>query len=118
MASKYEKGMDGQQIAEAFLIGKGYVVKDKNYRLRSGEIDLVVAHRGYVIFVEVKYRRGLTHGYPREAVTYGKQQKIQKTALHYVYTRGLGDADMRFDVVEVLEMNGEVMVNHIENAFP
>ena len=118
MATKYEKGMQGQQAAENFLREKSYNIIDRNYRIKTGEIDLIASFEGYIIFLEVKFRKGLTHGYPREAVTYAKQQKIQRTALHYITARGLAEQDFRFDVVEVLEQNGQVYVNHIENAFP
>ena len=118
MANKYEKGMQGQQSAETFLREKGYKILERNYRIKTGEIDLIANHEGYIVFVEVKFRKGLTHGYPRESVTYAKQQKIQHTALHYITAHGLTEHDFRFDVVEVLEQNGQIYINHIENAFP
>ena len=117
MANKHEAGLAGQQAAEKFLQGKGYEVLDRNYRVRTGEIDLVVKGDGYIVFVEVKFRRGLEYGYPREAVGYTKQQRIMNTAMHYLTRHSLTDADIRFDVVEVLEQQGKMYVSHIENAF-
>ena len=115
--NKHKAGMRGQHEAEQFLRDKGYIVSERNYRIRTGEIDLIAKAEGYIIFIEVKYRRGLSYGYPREAVGRAKQKSILRTALHYISTRGLTNQDFRFDVVEVLEKEGRIFVNHIENAF-
>jgi len=110
-------GLDGQLAAEKFLQRKGYRILDRNYRIRSGEVDLIAAHGTYIIFIEVKFRRNLDYGLPREAVTKTKTQQIIKTAMHYITKKALHEQDIRFDVVEVLEVENELQINHIENAF-
>lgn len=115
--NKHEFGMQGQQDAEKFLRGKGYVILQRNFRVRAGEIDLIARDGEYIVFVEVKYRQGAGHGLPRESVGAAKQRKISKTALYYISMTGLAEQDFRFDVVEVLGGGGVVTINHIENAF-
>ena len=117
MENKHETGLSGQKAAEQYLQGKGYQVLARNYRAKTGEVDLVVKGGGYIVFVEVKFRRGLSHGLPREAVGYTKQQRIINTAMHYLARHMLTDADIRFDVVEVLMQYGRLYASHIENAF-
>ena len=117
MSSKYNVGMQGQQEAEAFLLASGYSILEKNYRIRTGEVDLIARHGNYVIFIEVKFRKGFKFGYPRESVGRVKQSRIIRTALHYISTHNLSSHDFRFDVIEVLSDGGQVQVNHIENAF-
>ena len=119
MENLHKLGMDGQKAAEDFLQGKGYRILKTNYRIRTGEIDIIAKDRGgYIVFAEVKYRRGLSHGYPREAVTKAKQNKIVRTAMHYISANVQEpEQDFRFDVVEVLAKDGKLYVNHIENAF-
>jgi putative endonuclease len=117
MANKIEKGMAGQREAEKYLTDKGFTVLERNYRLRSGEIDLIAKDNDYTVFIEVKYRSGLSYGYPCESVTLLKQNKIKKTALHYITTHSPDLCDYRFDVVEVLFNNGSNEITHIENAF-
>jgi len=113
MSSKVELGRQGQEEALRFLLAKGMELVEANYRLRSGEIDLIMKDGAYLVFVEVKYRRSTQYGLPREAVGFRKQEKIRKTATHYIYRHNLHERDFRFDVVEVL--GG--FVEHIEDAF-
>jgi len=115
--SNYEAGMIGQQAAERFLLSKGYKILDRNYSNNTGEIDLIAIDGRFTVFVEVKLRRGLSYGYPREAVSSAKQKRIIRTAQSYIASYGLTDSDIRFDVVEVLKQHGVLYASHIENAF-
>ena len=117
MPDKYKAGMQGQQVAEAYLANKGYKILERNYRIRIGEVDLIAQYENYVVFIEVKTRSGVKYGYPREAVGAAKQQRIVQTAMHYISAKGLNSNDFRFDVIEVYTHNGEARVEHIENAF-
>ena len=115
--TKYAVGMDGQQAAEAFLREKGLHIIARNYRIRTGEVDLIARHGTYLVFIEVKTRKSHTYGHGRESVTPHKQRQIIRTALHYAARHGWVDRDMRFDVVEVVINGGTVEIEHIENAF-
>ena len=117
MSTKYQAGMQGQQEAENFLQAAGYHILERNYRIRSGEVDLIAAYEDYVIFAEVKFRKGLQFGSPCESVGYKKQQRIVRTAMHYISEKNLDNHNFRFDVIEALATGEGVQVNHIENAF-
>ena len=117
MQTKYQAGMQAQQQAESHLTDKGYRILERNYRIRTGEVDIIAQQGSYVIFIEVKFRRGTEYGLPRESVGVTKQQRIVRTAMHYISTRNIDDRDFRFDVIEVIAQGGNVQVNHIENAF-
>ena len=116
MAGNKVSGDYGEEIAVKYLIDKGYAIVEKKYRCRAGEIDIIARDGGYYVFVEVKLRRNLSKGYPREAVGYSKRQKIIKTALNYFAFKNIR-ADMRFDVIEII-CGGDTIIEHIENAFP
>jgi len=113
--NKFEAGFRGEKIAEKYLLSNGYVILERNFRLRSGEIDIIACENssGYIVFVEVKYRANADFGFPREAVGGAKQQKIHKTAMFYIVKNKLENRDFRFDVIEILGNE----TNHIENAF-
>lgn len=90
-------------------------IKERNFRNRQGEIDIIGYHDGYLVFVEVKYRSGSNRGYAAEAVDGRKQRQICKVADYYRYIHRLGEnTAVRYDVVAVQE--GEIV--WLQNAFP
>lgn len=108
------KGNIGEQMAREYLEKKGYECVETNYRNQIGEIDIIVKDKNTYVFVEVKYKDSLLFGYPREMVTYQKQNKIRMTASVFLKQKKLYDqVGVRFDVVEVI---GD-RITHIENAF-
>ncbi len=114
MDNKRETGSYYEEKAAAFLQKKGYEILEKNYRNRSGEIDLIARDGGYLVFVEVKYRSDLRNGWPEEAVDARKQMKIRQTARYYLYSHGYTEeTPCRFDVAAIL---GEE-IRLIKNAF-
>ena len=91
----------------------GYKILAKNFRCRIGEIDIIALHKGYLVFIEVKYRKNARTGYAAEAVNWKKQQIISRVADYYIRTHCRKIPSCRFDVVA---LDGEA-VNVYENAF-
>ena len=91
----------------------GYKILQKNFRCRIGEIDIVALHKGYLVFVEVKYRKNTRSGYAAEAVTQKKQQIISRVADYYIRTHCRKIPSCRFDVAA---LDGETFTIY-ENAF-
>lgn len=110
--NKKIKGDEGEKRAFNYLIARGYQIIAKNYRCPYGEIDLIAKDQDTYVFVEVKYRKSIKYGYPREAVNGYKRQKIYKTALWYISSYQL-DSSFRFDVIEILGDH----IEHIADAF-
>lgn len=109
-------GRRGEDLACKFLKKDKYKILEKNYRSRQGEIDIVAEDRsGVLCFVEVKARSRKDYGLPIEAVTYSKQKKLLATAFIYLESSKVKSKDMRFDVVSVDLVSGEI--NIIKNAF-
>lgn len=106
-------GAEGERAARDWLAAKGAAVLEMNYRRPTGEIDIIARMDGVIVFVEVKRRTTLRYGRPAEAVTPAKRAHILNTAALYLQERGLEDAPVRFDVVEILPGR----IRHIENAF-
>ncbi|MEG0509624.1 MAG: YraN family protein [Eubacterium sp.] len=121
MTSKTEntvKGRAGEALAAHYLCTKGHRLLSRNYKKKTGEIDLITKQGDTVVFTEVKLRRTLKFGSPAQAVDYRKQQRIIKTALWYLQEKNLFDYNVRFDIIEILgDPSADVKVNHIENAF-
>jgi len=109
-------GKRAEDLAAYFLIKDGYEILERNFYSRFGEIDIIVTKDDFVVFVEVKYRRNDTHGTPSMAVNFRKQEKMKKTALHYIGMHEIVDKDFRFDIIEVMGAH-ELRLKHIDNAF-
>ena len=89
-------------VAADYLSSRGVQILRRNYRTRTGEIDLVGLDGPYLVFFEVKYRSGEGKGDPADAVDRRKQQQIIRTARQYLYEgRYRDDAPVRFDCVAV-----------------
>lgn len=115
MMNRRGEGARWETLAAEYLEAHGMAVKERNYRCRQGEIDIIGTHDGYLVFVEVKYRRDAAKGHAAEAVDYRKQRRICRTADYYRYANRIGSrTGVRYDVVAI---QGE-QVNWIQNAFP
>ncbi|MBI1884164.1 MAG: YraN family protein [Chlamydiae bacterium] len=111
-------GKEGETLAENYLKKKGYRILEKNYRSPVGEIDLVILHRGTIVFVEVKTNRHEDgFGLPQERVHARKQKQIVKAALSFIKEKGISKMDFRFDVIAIQWINQHPKIEHIENAF-
>lgn len=106
-------GRSGENRAVKFIKKAGLKVLERNYRTRTGEIDIIAKDGDEIVFVEVKTRSGDGYGAPAEAVDAFKQKKYAAVASEYLRSEELFDCPCRFDVVEV----GKTYVNHIKDAF-
>ena len=120
MAEHNELGKYGEQLAAQYLQRHGYELLAANVRCRFGEIDLIAARDGFLIFVEVKQRKSDAYGTAGAFVDARKQQRVRLTA-EYWLQRHPDERQPRFDVIEVYLPYGtetkRPRINHIENAF-
>lgn len=94
-------GTRGEAAVARWYRARGYTVLDRNWRVREGEIDLVVRRGRLLVFCEVKTRRGDAFGSPFDAVTARKQARLRGLALRWLAARGAGRVPIRFDVAAV-----------------
>jgi putative endonuclease len=114
-----EMGDLGEALAGKILEHKGYVILDRNFRTRYGEVDLVAKEGEVLVFVEVKARSSLNYGSGAEALTKMKQQRLIRAALHYLFCRGWQNCPCRFDLLELsLDPEGKLLSYELlQNAF-
>lgn len=114
-------GQTGEDAAERYLKEKGYRILERNYRLKMGEVDIIALDRDTVVFVEVKTRRGISHGTPAEAVNLRKQRRIVKAATAYIIGKKLVDVSCRFDIISIIVAGDgggtSPGIDHIVSAF-
>lgn len=118
MGNNRKTGILGENYAKQHLVDSGYEIISTNYRCRAGEIDIIAKKEEFIVFLEVKYRKSLLYGYPRESVNAKKQSRIRDVAIFYIVAEDILNLDFRFDVIEILQVaQGEIKIEHIKNAF-
>jgi putative endonuclease len=108
-------GVHGEDVAVAALEQAGMTVLARNWRCRSGELDVVALEPSgagsTLVFCEVKTRRGLGYGSPAEAITHAKLARLRRLAAEWISTEWLATGrprpeHLRIDVVGVLLLPG------------
>lgn len=95
-------GANAERYALHYLQRQGLQLLVKNYHSRYGEIDLIMLEQDCVVFVEVRARKHNAWLSASESVDRRKQQKIIKTAQHYLQNYAIyADKDCRFDVIAI-----------------
>jgi putative endonuclease len=112
-------GAAGESAVADWYLAAGYRVLDRNWRCREGELDIVTARPGCLVFCEVKTRRGTAFGSPAEAVTITKQRRIRTLAMRWLAEHPEARArELRFDVASVVAARGTAaVIDVIEGAF-
>ena len=109
-----ELGRRGEDLACARLAESGLRVVARNWRCRLGEIDVIAAGRGLLVFCEVKTRRGDGFGTPAAAVDAAKQAQLRRLAGAYLRVTPHRPCRVRFDVVAVVwPRRGQPRVEHL-----
>lgn len=108
----------GERLAEQHLLAKGYRIRERNFRIREGEIDLIAEVGGTLVFVEVRTRKGARMGTAIESLTLAKQRRLVALAEAYGQVRDDLPEDQRIDVIALdLSASGKLLsVEHIEGA--
>lgn len=106
-------GALGEKKAAQYLKKRGYRIREKNFRCREGEIDIVAQDRDYLVFVEVRTRTGSEFGTPEESVTVAKRGRLVSVAMAYLQTHRNLPSLWRFDVVAI-EVTPEGQVSRLE----
>ena len=106
-------GDRGEALVAEWYTERGFVVLDRQWRTRHGEIDLVLGRPGLVVFCEVKTRSSSAYGSPFAAVGPQKQARLRELALRWMSQRSGPVHRVRFDVAAVRHGHIEV----IQSAF-
>ena len=115
---KKSLGKAGEDAAASYLVRQGYQICERNYRVPTGEIDIIAKKHGTLAFIEVKTRRSLCCGTPAQSVGYYKQKKIIQTARWFLRQGQLEGCPCRFDVIEVYVCRGRTFeIRHLQEAF-
>lgn len=117
LSSRVAQGTAAEDLALRYLEARGLTLVARNFRCRTGELDLIMRDREQLVFVEVRSRRHSRYGTPAESVTRTKQQRLLRAAAFYLQRQRLLDAPCRFDVVAILQAEDEPRMEWIRDAF-
>jgi putative endonuclease len=116
--SSSTKGARGETKASQYLSGRGYAVIARNFRSRTGEIDIIAQKDGVLAFIEVKTWGTLTEADLEYSIGRTKRRRIAETARLFMARRPeFAGMRTRFDVVFCRGGDSDAGVRHIENAF-
>ncbi|PIZ95611.1 MAG: YraN family protein [Candidatus Magasanikbacteria bacterium CG_4_10_14_0_2_um_filter_37_12] len=118
---KQEIGKWGEEQAALFLIEHGYVIADRNFQIRAGEIDIIAWHKKEhfgktLCFVEVK-TRSYGEGSAERATGKSKIKKMFTTAKVYCFKNNIDmdNTPIQFEQVSVyIRSNGASEIKHYE----
>lgn len=113
--NKNNAGLVAEKIAETFLLKQGLKLITSNYHCPYGEIDLIMQDKESLVFVEVRLRTNTQFGSAAASITPQKQQKLMRTAQHYLQKTNAKLA-CRFDAVLLSKADAE-NIDWIRNAF-
>lgn len=112
MARHNELGKAGEEKAVAYLLQRGYIILDRNWRWRRRELDIVCVQGDLLVIVEVKTRTS-----PEETLedilNFQKRKFLRQAADAYIKAKDL-TKEVRFDLIFI---KGEKMeIEHVQEA--
>lgn len=83
-SARLRLGDAGERYAERQITQDGWSIVARKWRGESGEIDLIADKGDLIVFIEVKTRRGETHGRAEEAVSPSKCARLIRLGLEFL----------------------------------
>lgn len=115
MAHHNDLGKIGENIAANLLIKKGYIIRERNWRIGKLEIDIIAESNQRIVIVEVKTRSTNTYN-PLDAIDRKKVMRLIRAAKSYLTINHL-ERELQFDIVTVVGTNShDLELNHYADA--
>ena len=116
--NRRETGAIAENIAADYLTKRGYKIRERNYRTRNGEIDIIAEKDGALVFFEVRAKTGRTFGSAEESITERKKVRLIALAEAYLGDTGEQPESCRIDIIAIkLGTDGRLIrLNVVENA--
>ena len=93
-------GYEYETLAAQWLENQGMRLLARNFRARTGEIDIIARDREHLVFLEVRSRGNKRFNTAAGSVDRSKQKRILRTAQLFLQCHpGLANLPCRFDVI-------------------
>jgi len=108
------RGKEAEQYVADLVTERRWSIVARNYRTRSGEIDIIALDSDVLVFVEVRARTGTAFGIADDTVTRAKLTRITSTALAFIEAHPqFADSYWRVDLFALaLNASGGVLTCH------
>jgi putative endonuclease len=116
---RQQLGRAAEDAAAEFLAARKLTILLRNFRCRTGEIDIVAETAdGVVVIAEVRLRASNAYGGGAASVDWRKQRRIQRAA-HNLLARhpALARRALRFDVLDLAPDGTGYRIEWIRHAF-
>ena len=92
----------GEEIAEKFLINKGFKILERQfYAKKFGELDIIAEKNNHIHFIEVKTRSNRVFGLPEESITFWKKKKIKNSVYFYLHQKNILHQNFQIDCISI-----------------
>jgi ribonuclease HII len=109
-------GRLAEDFAAEWLTGNGWGVRERNWRTRYGEVDIIAVRDGTAAFVEVKHALQGREHLALSKVDAIRRKRLAAAASEWLAVSGFR-GDCRFDVLLVTGLPGSFHGEVFENAF-
>jgi len=111
-------GSAAEDAAAQLVSEAGLTVLHRNWRRRSGELDIVARQGDVLAVIEVRVRNHARFGSAADSVDQGKQRRIVRTTQQLLQQQTpLARLRVRFDVIEARPQATGFSLNWIRHAF-
>ncbi|MBN8828336.1 MAG: YraN family protein [Sphingobacteriia bacterium] len=111
MVNSYNFGIKAEALAAEYLRRHKYVIINKRYKTKYGEIDLITLKDNSIIFIEIKYRKMLLDAH--YALTERQCKRIINAA-QYFFSEN--ENYINYDCrVDLIIFNSSFNLKHYEN---
>lgn len=99
---KQKIGNLGEEIGCKFLVKRGFSIKDRNYRKKWGELDIVAEKDNLLHFIEVKTVSRVTEHNPEENVHPWKQKRLARAIQTYLLEKKIPEeTEWQIDILAI-----------------
>lgn len=109
LTDKQKVGNIGEQIVSKFLMKHDFLILDRNYRKKWGELDIVAKNKGILHFIEVKtvvshetLDKNKDQFRPEDNVHYWKLKRLSRIIQTYLIDKKVShETDWQVDIASV-----------------
>ena len=111
-------GNFGENKACEYLKNNNYIILERNFKCKQGEIDIIAKDFSCneLVFIEVKTRSNYFFGSPAEAIDKNKIRHLINASKYYIFQHNFINYFFRFDVIEVFPKNLSFEINHLKQV--